>query len=127
MRLPEAETFQFTCSGASTTCFAPDHIKGTRDVSNNLTIEWTRVSRANVRLLSTQAIPISEPFERYELTVNNATTGAAIRTFVVAQPSVHYSAAQQTADGLTLGQKVYVTVRQLGDLVHGGNARTAVV
>jgi hypothetical protein len=127
MRLPEAETFQFTCSGASSTCFAPDHIKGTRDVSNNLTIEWTRVSRANVRLLSTQAIPISEPFERYELTVNNATTGEAIRTFVVAQPSVHYSAAQQTADGLTLGQKVYVTLRQLGDLVHGGNARTAVV
>jgi len=127
MRLPEAESFTLVNNGAQSRCFAPDHIKGTRDVSNNLTIEWTRVSRANVRLLSTQAIPISEPFERYELTVNNATTGEAIRTFVVAQPSVHYSAAQQTADGLTLGQKMYVTVRQLGDLVHGGNARTAVV
>jgi hypothetical protein len=123
-RLPEAPSFSFTVTGATAQCFAPVNIRGTRDVSNNLTIEWTRVSRANVRLLSQQAIPMAEPFERYEVEIRDASDNL-LRTMVVAGPFVVYTAAQQTADGITPGNTVLAFVRQLGDIVHAGRTRGA--
>jgi hypothetical protein len=123
-RLPEASSFSFIASGASSQCFAPINMRGTRDASNNLTIEWTRVSRANVRLLSQQAIPMAEPFERYEVEISDASNNL-LRTMVVAAPFVVYTAAQQTADGITPGNTVLAFVRQLGDIVHAGRTRGA--
>jgi len=125
-RLPEAPSFSFTVTGATAQCFAPVNIRGTRDASNNLTVEWTRVTRANVRLLSQQAIPMAEPFERYELEVRDSSDNL-LRTIVVNAPYAVYTAAQQTADGITPGNPVFVFVRQLGDIVHAGRTRGAVV
>ena len=123
-RLPEASSFTMAVQGASAQCFAPINVRGTRDLSNNLTIEWTRVSRANVRLLSQQAIPMAEPFERYEVEIRDASDNL-LRTMVVAGPFVVYTAAQQTADGITPGNTVLAFVRQLGDIVHAGRTRGA--
>lgn len=125
-RLPEVSSFTGTVQGATSQCFAPINIRGTRDASNNLTIEWTRVSRANVRLLSQQAIPMAEPFERYEVEVRDASDNL-LRTIVVNAPACVYTAAQQTADGITPGNIVFVFVRQLGDIVHAGRTRGASV
>lgn len=125
-RLPEAPSFTGTVQGATSQCFAPINIRGTRDASNNLTIEWTRVSRANVRLLSQQAIPMAEPFERYEVEVRDASDNL-LRTIVVNAPACVYTAVQQTADGITPGNTVFVFVRQLGDIVHAGRTRGASV
>lgn len=125
-RLPEQSSFTMAVQGATSQCFAPINIRGTRDASNNLTIEWTRVSRANVRLLSQQAIPMAEPFERYELEVRDSSNNV-LRTIVVNAPACVYTAAQQTADGITPGNPVLVFVRQLGDIVHAGRTRGASV
>lgn len=125
-RLPDVSSFTMAVRGVTAQCFAPINIRGTRDASNNLTIEWTRVSRANVRLLSQQAIPMTEPFERYEVEVRDSSNNV-LRTIVVNAPACVYTAAQQTADGITPGNTVFVLVRQLGDIVHAGRTQGASV
>lgn len=124
MRLGDAEQFEYTCSGRTVTPFAPTHVEGVRDVSDNLTITWTRVTRSNVRLLSTQAVPLNEPFERWEVDVIDA-SGTVLRTIATATNAASYTAAQQTTDGLTPGDPVRVLVYQIGDTIQRGEAAEA--
>ena len=119
MRLADADEYAYTCTGQTASNLAPTHVEGQRDASDNLTISWTRVSRANVRLLSTQAVPLVEPFERYEVDVLDS-NGDVLRTISASANVVTYTAAQQTADGLTPGDPVSVVVYQSGDIVARG-------
>lgn len=124
MRLGDAEQFEYTCSGRTVTPFAPTHVEGVRDASDNLTLTWTRVTRSNVRLLSTQAVPLNEPFERWEVDVIDA-SGTVLRTISTATNAASYTAAQQTADGLTPGDDVRVLVYQIGDTIQRGEPAEA--
>jgi hypothetical protein len=98
--------------------FAPCFIRGSRDSSNNLTIQWCRRTRSQVELLTTLPIPLSEATESYEIDIMSGLT--VVRTITAAAETAAYTAAQQTADGLTPGEPVTVRVYQLSAIVGRG-------
>jgi hypothetical protein len=109
--------------------YAPVHIAGTRDGSNNLTITWVRRTRIGGELVDlTGAVPLSEASELYEVDIRNAADTATLRSFTgLASPTVIYSAAQQTADGLTPGDPVRVRVHQISAVAGRGRRGAAIV
>ncbi|MBX3380098.1 MAG: phage tail protein [Phycisphaeraceae bacterium] len=113
-----------TLQGNTLRPFAPCLITGTRDVSNNLTIGWTRRTREFVRLLS-QPAPLREESERYQVDILSGLT--VVRTIDTTSPTATYSAANQTADGLTPGDPVAVRIYQLSAAVGRGRAGSATI
>ena len=106
-------------TGASVRPFAPCHVAGTRDGSNNLTLTWVRRTRALVRMFTTSVVPTLGEAESYEIDVVLA--GVVVRTLTATSPTVAYSAANQTTDGITPGDPVIVRVYQISEMVGRGN------
>lgn len=103
--------------------FSPCRVRGTRDGSNNLTISWTRRSRAICRIFGTEDVPLLEGFERYEVDIENpAIPGAVIRTLAVEDVTeATYSAANQTTDGYTPGDPITILgIYQIDSVVGRG-------
>jgi hypothetical protein len=100
--------------------YAPVHITGTRDQSNNLTVTWVRRTRVGGELRDlTGDVPLGETSETYEVEFLNGNT--VVRTVTgLTSPTVTYSAAQQTTDGITPGNPVGVRVYQMSALVGRG-------
>jgi hypothetical protein len=98
--------------------FAPCFIRGSRDGSGNLTIEWCRRTRSIVKLLTELPIPLSEETEAYEIDIMAGED--VLRTIEATEESCQYSAAQQTADGLTPGDSVTVRIYQISAIVGRG-------
>lgn len=115
----------FTPTGSTVLPFAPCNVVATRDGSNNVTLTWERVTRANVRLLSTQAVPMLEPSEGYEIDVYDGAD--VVRTITATSATASYSAANQTTDGLTPGDPLDIVIYQTSDLLRRGFAATATV
>ncbi len=109
--------------------YAPVHIAGTRDGSNNLTVTWVRRTRIGGELVDlTGAVPLGEAAELYEVDIRNASDTATLRTFAgLTSPTVTYTAAQQTADGLTPGDPVRVRVYQISAVAGRGRRGAAIV
>jgi hypothetical protein len=109
--------------------YAPVHIAGTRNPSNDVTITWVRRTRLGGELVDlTGSVPLAEETEAYDVEIRNAADTATLRTFAgLGSPTVTYTAAQQTADGLTPGDPVRVRVWQLSALVGRGRMGAAVV
>ena len=103
--------------------FGPHGMEGKRDSSNNLTLTWLRRSRAVRRLFATTPNPLLEPTEVYEIDVySNSGRTTIVRTITVTSATtVVYTAAQQTTDGLTPGNTVYLTIYQLSATIGRGN------
>lgn len=87
-----------------------------RDGGNNITIAITRRDRAIWDLAATT--PMSEAAEAYEIDVMSGST--VLRTIAATSASASYSAAQQTADGLTPGDPVTVRIYQMSARVGRG-------
>lgn len=102
--------------------YAPVHLTGTRDGANNLTLAWTRRARLGGALLDgTGTVPLGEASEAYEVDIRNAADTATLRTITgISLPTATYTAAQQTADGLTPGAPVRVRVFQISATVGRG-------
>jgi hypothetical protein len=109
--------------------YAPVHIAGSRDGSNNLTITWVRRTRIGGELVDlTGAVPLAEAAELYEVDIRNAADTATLRSFTgLTSPTVTYTAADQTADGLTPGDPVRVRVHQVSAIVGRGRRGAAIV
>jgi hypothetical protein len=100
--------------------YAPVHITGTRDQSNNLTVTWVRRTRVGGELRDVSGVvPLAEASEAYEVEFINGNTVVRTVTGLTA-PTVSYSAANQTADGITPGDPVGVRVYQMSALVGRG-------
>lgn len=113
-------------TGGSVTPFSPCALAAARNGSNDVTLTWLRRSRANTRLLSGEDVPLVEAFEAYEVEIySDDTFATVVRVIETDQPECTYSAADQTADGLTPGDPVSVRIYQLGDIVRRGNAAEA--
>ena len=95
--------------------FAPCFIRCSFDGSDNLDIQWCRRTRSIVELLTELPIPLSEETEAYEIDIMDGED--VLRTIESAEQSCQYSAAQQTADGLTPGDSVTVRVYQISAIV----------
>jgi hypothetical protein len=100
--------------------YAPVHITGSRDGGNNLTVTWVRRTRVGGELRDVSGVvPLAETSEAYEVEFLNGNTIVRTVTGLTA-PTVSYSAANQTADGITPGDPVGVRVYQMSALVGRG-------
>jgi hypothetical protein len=116
----------FANSCAALRPWSPVDIAGTRDGGNNLTVTWTRRSRIPFAEFFSAA-PLGEATEAYEVDIRNAGDTATLRTIAATSPTASYTAAQQTADGLTPGNPVVVRVQQISASIGRGVSRRATV
>lgn len=101
--------------------FTPCFVKGSRDGSNNLAVTWLRRTRAIARIFSTSGVPQVESSIEYEIEFLSGPGGPVLRTKAVTSESAGYTAAEQTADGLTPGNAVTVRIYQISSAVGRGN------
>lgn len=117
MPLSSAPAETFTNTGIGLKPFAPVNLVGDRDASNNLTLKWNRRSRLASGPLHAP-VPLGEASESYSIDIM---IGATVkRTLTSSTPSVIYSAANQTADGIALGAAVTARVHQISQVVGRG-------
>lgn len=118
----------FTNQGTGLKPYAPVHLGGGRDASNNLTLTWVRRSRISGEWRSGVDVPLGEESEAYEVDIYDGSGYATVlRTISETSQSASYSAADQTSDGLTPGTTVYFKVYQLSAIVGRGHAATGSV
>ena len=100
-------------------------IRGTRNGSNDLTIDFRRRSRAITELFSDAGEPpLIEESESYEIDIPSA---VPVRTISVTSSTASYTAAQQTTDGLTPGDPVAVNIYQMSAAIGRGNEASATI
>lgn len=104
---------EFTNTARGRECYAPEHVKGARDGSNNLSITWSRRSRIGDELDWNDNVaepPLGEDSEAYEVYIPNAVPP---RTISVTSETASYPAVDQAADGFTPGDSIDVIVYQM--------------
>jgi hypothetical protein len=102
--------------------YSPYNSNGTRDGSNNLTVTWSRRSRYNDSAWwITGTLPIlGETTEKYDIEFLNS-SGVVVRAVAgLSSPTYTYTAANQTADGLTAGDMVRGKIYQISEAVGRG-------
>jgi hypothetical protein len=87
--------------------------------SHDVTVTWFRRTRFNTPLFSAYK-PMGADSEKYEVDFAASSTGAVLRTKTVTSPTVTYTGAEQTADGLPSGAAVYVRIYQINEQVGRG-------
>lgn len=128
--LASATSHAFTAEAIGRMPFAPVDLRGSRDGSNNLTGTFQRRTRLTVRIVGTLgiSIPLGEAEEQYEIDIlSDASDPTVLRTISATSPTFGYTAAQQTADGLTPGDPVEVRVYQLSSVVGRGYVLQGVI
>lgn len=120
-----SQTFSNTAVGLE--CYAPVHLTGERDGSNNLTINWVRRTRIGGEWRDYVDVQLGESEMRFDVEVWDATYETLLRTIDCTTVTVDYSAAQQTSDGLTPGDPVYLKIYQISSTVGRGYALTGSV
>ncbi|MGA1256110.1 MAG: phage tail protein [Candidatus Nanopelagicaceae bacterium] len=115
----------FTTTGKSLKPYAPCQIKGVRDGSNNLTINWIRRTRKGGMLIDYKDADLSELSEAYEVDILSGST--VVRTLSTATPTATYSAANQTTDFGSTQSNVSVKIYQLSSYVGRGYAGVATI
>ncbi len=121
-----AQTFADT--GVDRKPFSPFDARVARDGSNNCTITWQRRSRLAVRTTGPAGIsvPLGEESEAYLVDVyDDGTYTTLLRTISVSTPSASYTAAEQTTDGLTPGDPLFLHITQVSAVVGRGYALEA--
>lgn len=116
----------FVNTGVGLTPFAPGRLTVTRDASNNVTFVVSRRDRSFPRYGGPGGgyIPMSEDDERYSIDVYaDDTFAAVVRTLNsdIGGHEIAYTAAQQTADGFTPGDRLPVRAYQLSAAVGRGH------
>ncbi len=115
----------FTYAGVKFRPYAPVHITGERDGSDNLTIRWVRRTRINGAWRDAVDVPLGEESERYEVDIMDGAT--VVRTISSSVTECTYSAAEQVADFGAVQTEVAVRVYQLSAVVGRGVSGDGVV
>lgn len=112
----------FTNSAVGLECYAPVRLTGTRDGSNNLTLNWIRRTRIGGEWRDFVNIQIGEASELYDVEIySSAAFTTLLRTFSgLTTPTASYTAVEQSADGYTPGDTIYVRVFQISSIVGRG-------
>lgn len=103
--------------------WAPTTFRVARDGANNATLSWQRRTRLAVRHGGPGGsyVPLGEVVEAYEVDVYaDDTFAAVVRTIAAGSETASYTAAEQTADGLTPGDPIYARIYQLSAVVGRG-------
>jgi hypothetical protein len=115
--LSTASAASFTDTAIGLKPFAPANLKGVRDGSNNLALSWDRRTRLAADTLHLPR-PLGESTEAYSIDIMDGDT--VLRTLTSSTPSIAYSAADQTADGITPGDPVTANVYQISGTIGRG-------
>lgn len=108
--------------------FSPVDIAGARDISDDLTITWTRRGRLGQELPDGADIPLSEESEAYEIDIlDDSTGGTVLRTLNATTTTVVYSAAQQVTDFGSAQPSVTVRIYQMSASVGRGTPGEATI
>lgn len=119
--LASATAQSFTNSAMGLKPYAPVQLTGTRDGSNNLTINWIRRSRIGGEWRDFVEIPSGEASLLFDVEIWNSSYTTLLRTFSgLTSTTTPYTAAEQTTDGTTPGNPVYVRVYQISSQVGRG-------
>jgi len=117
---------QFTNTANDLRPYAPTSIKGARDGSHNLTIDWIRRTRIGGAWLDfSGTVPLSEDSEAYSIDIMNGSS--VVRTILVTSPTASYSAADQTTDFGSAQASLAVRVYQLSGEIGRGFAGKATI
>lgn len=105
-----------TIAGRSSLSLPVAHLSAQRRGNGDLDLTWTRRTRARYRTFGTQAPPLVEITESYDVVIRQGSS--VIRTYAgVTTPSKSYTAADQTTD-TTTGEELSIDVYQ-NDSVRG--------
>jgi hypothetical protein len=106
--------------------YSPVHITGSRDGSDNLTINWVRRTRISGGWQDNSDVPLGEESEAYEVEVLDGAD--VIRTLSgITTPSAIYTLAQQVADFGGAQTEVTVRIYQISAIVGRGTPGNAVI
>jgi hypothetical protein len=100
---------------------SPVRIKGTRDGSGNLTLNWIRRTRGGGQWQDNIDVPLNEASEAYEVEIMNGVN--VIRTLTgLTTPTATYTSAQQASDFGSPQASVSVRIYQISTRVGRGDA-----
>ncbi|WDM85624.1 glycoside hydrolase TIM-barrel-like domain-containing protein [Ehrlichia sp. JZT12] len=100
---------------------AVTHVKGQRDIYNNLTISWIRRTRINGEWKDNIDTPIDEKFESYDIEILD-NYNIIKRTITIKDNTTYiYSAEQQKIDFNFIQEKINIRIYQNSDTVGRGN------
>lgn len=111
----------FRNTGEAKRPLSPVHPSGSRDGSNNLTITWVRRTRLYGPSLGGGPVPLGEESEAYEIDILIG-SGTPARTITAASETATYTAAEQSADGITPGDPVMLEIYQMSAIRGRGRA-----
>lgn len=101
--------------------YSPVHLTGSRDGSNNLTINWVRRTRIGGEWRDYVDVQYGEPTLSFDVEVWDSTYTTLLRTIsAVSGVTTTYTAAEQASDGITPGNAVYLRVYQISAVVGRG-------
>lgn len=103
------------------------NLRSVRASDGAITATWDRRSRLS-QILTTGVIPLDEPSEKYQMVIYTSNTYATERRVIeVNAATAIYTAAMQTADGVTPGAVAYARVFQMSDRVGRGVPLTGIL
>jgi hypothetical protein len=120
--LSSASTENFTCEGVSLTPLAPVHVRREVDTSSGTVLTWTRRTRLAYTFTGPagSVVPLGELTEAYSVDV--VLDDEVVRTISATSPTCTYTAAQQTADGVSGATDIRFDVYQISAVVGRGYA-----
>ena len=96
------------------------HVKGKRDIYNNLTISWVRRVRINGEWKDNIGTPIDEKFESYDIEILD-NQNIVKRTITIKDNSTFtYSATQQQQDFNSIQAKINIRIYQNSNVIGRG-------
>lgn len=111
----------FTNAAVGLKPYAPVQLSGSRDGSNNLTINWVRRTRIGGEWRDYVDVQVGEATLSFDVEIWNSTYTTLLRTIPgVNNVTTTYTAANQTTDGITPGNPVYVRIYQISATVGRG-------
>lgn len=111
----------FTNGAVGLKPYAPVHLTGERDGSNNLTIDWVRRTRIGGEWRDYVDVQIGEATLAFDVEVWDSGYTTLLRTISgVNAVTTSYTAADQTTDGITPGDPVYLRIFQISAVIGRG-------
>lgn len=122
--LASVDSEAFTCNGVSLKPLAPVNIRRTVGTGNQITLTWSRRTRLACTFVGAAGIsvPLGEAAEAYEVDVVLVSGNALKRTLSAGSASAVYTAAMQTADGISGSTPIRFDVYQISAVVGRGYA-----
>jgi hypothetical protein len=119
--LSDTDSEEVTIAAERLKPLSPVDFRVAREVgTDDATLTWRRRSRLSYRFLAEGIVPpLGEDSEAYEVDILDGVT--IVRTITVATNEAAYSAADQTADGLTPGDPITARVYAMSETVGRGH------